>query len=432
MTRIFKVSLSIVALLLVSLLVFTGCSKKTADEAFTAAEEAKEAVVAATADFEKAIAEKADTNTLTAEVDKLVKAIENAEFAATDGDAALKSAIATAKAALTENTQAVVNAFDVKIAELLNKVEESEVDTKLAEFKKTLDDINSAVGSCITVADFNSVTSLAAEYAYSLEKQFERMVTIESIYGDEQWEKIEKAYIVAKVSIYRATSMAAIESALADFKNAIKDNQSNIDEVYIRLCDTKTGTAAGDYDTAKQYFLNCNNAPADMVEPARAVMKNYYYNCVIDGKDYGNNLLLAALEIWRTEIEADILEISEASAPAEDFDAKIASINTAIETFNAQAEICRGWFGAASAKNLDTTAYVSNVARLAAMKADAEALVSLRNVYLGADDAAKEAAFTAWENAYNNWVTNYMTFAQGKDVVEIEDYLADFDVEPAK
>ena len=104
MTRFVKVSLSVVALLLVALLVFTGCGD---NGALTAANEAKNAVVTATTELEAALAKKADAATLAEKVEALTKAINAAETAASDGDAALNTALAAAKAALEHGLKKV-------------------------------------------------------------------------------------------------------------------------------------------------------------------------------------------------------------------------------------------------------------------------------------------------------------------------------------
>ena len=232
MTRFFKVSLCVVALLLVSLLVFTGCNNEGADQALAAAEEAKQAVTTATADLEAAIANKADATKLAEEVDALTKAIQAAELLTEDGDSSLKAAVATAKAALTENAQTIVNALDVKIAGLLaEKSDKATVDAELARFEEVIKNINDATGAYIKLNDFVSFSSQAAIHAYQLEQKFYRMAELSDLYG-EDWENIEKAYAIAKVVIYRATSIEVVNSALEQFDKTVMDNANEIDVVY--------------------------------------------------------------------------------------------------------------------------------------------------------------------------------------------------------
>ena len=114
MNRLLKTSLCVVAILMVAMLVLTGCghseleeginnaqssADKAASDAATNLAEAKKAVVDATAALEAAIATKADSTTLASEVTKLNAAIEAAKAIASTADGALKVELEAAIAA---------------------------------------------------------------------------------------------------------------------------------------------------------------------------------------------------------------------------------------------------------------------------------------------------------------------------------------------
>ena len=408
MTRFFKVSLSVVALLLVSLLVFTGCNK-TADKALTAAEEAMQAVTAATADFEAAIANKADASKLADEVDALTKAIEDAELVAKDGDSALKGAIAAAKVALTENTQAVVNALDIRIAELLaGKADSVVLDAELARFEKILENINNATGAYLKLNDFVSFSAQAGAHAYELEQNFKRIEALKDSYGDD-WAEIEKAYTIAKVTIYRATSMTVIKAALAQFDKAVSDNPNEIDDFYYNyVLKYKNGelsqyTAEGIYGVGVQLYNNATDVE-------KAVIADYY------GK---GNLVLTALEMWRAELTDDMRAIGKLYIVGDaDDENAINATETSRAAFASAVSQCNAWFGNDSARELVVPAdYTANVARLAVMANaadDADDVITMGNNYAiaypdgAALDQANINAIKAWKEAYDGWKSIYL------------------------
>lgn len=406
MTRILKVSLSIVALLLVSLLVFTGCNGKSNDEALTAANEAKEAVAAATADFEKAIAEKADAAKLTSEIDKLTKAIESAEYAAADGDVALKSAIAAAKTSLTENTQAVVNALDVKIAELLDKkADGAVVDAELARFEKILENINNATGNYLKISDFNSLTSLVAESAYSLEKQFERMCDIKITYDADEWANIEKAYAIAKVSLYRATGVGSINDAFDQFEKAVKENPNEADEIYyVRLSKyeyNNTLTLNGNEKAVTNYKVASRLYRAS-ASNVKDIIADYY------GK---GNLVLVALDMWRAELESDMASIGALYITPDDR-AYVEALRAEMTEFADAVAQCSEWFGDVAELTV-SNAFLSNAERSDALenaKADADYVIALGEAYPAEEpfNQVKVDALVEWKTAYEAWIRAYL------------------------
>ena len=398
MTRFLKVSLSVVALLLVSLLVFTGCSNKEAGEALTAAEEAMQAVTEATADFEAAIANKADAGELADEVENLTKAIEEAELVAADSDAALKTAIAAARAALTENTQAVVKALDVKIAQLLaEKADSVVIDAELARFETILRNINNATGAYLKLNDFVSFSTQAGVCAYELEQNFARMAELENLYGD-NWAKIEKAYTVAKVTIYRATSMAVINAAIAEFEKVVSENPNDIDDFYYNTFAKYEGGNAKDlYDEAKALYDNA------ITGAEKAAVADYY------GK---GNLVLASLELWREELTAEMIAIGKLYivGNAADVD-RIGEAEAEKAAFVAAVTACNDAFDEDS-DALDVPAtYTESVARLAVMENaanDAAAVIALNTPCASELEQDNVNDISEWKEEYDEWVRTYL------------------------
>ena len=417
MTRFLKVSLIVVAILLVgALAAFSAYTiffeEDSSVEALTAADEAKQAVVDATADLEKAIANKADASKLANQVDALTKAIQNAELLAEDGDSSLKAAISTAKAALTENAQAIVNALDVKIAGLLaEKADQAVVDAELARFEEIIGNINEATGAYIKINDFVSFSSQAAMHAYELEKKFYRMAELDYLYGDD-WENIEKAYAIAKVVIYRATGIEVINSALDQFDKAVKDNANEIDKIYY------DGIIAKNVDAEKVY-----KSVASLYEKALAtettadeeLIKDYY------GK---GNLVLEAFKLWKEQLSADMtavgaLYVVNPENTKYNDAALIKKTEASRKAFSTAVASCKVWFGGVT-DITPSKAYTDNVARNAAMvnaKKDAEAVIKL-----GTDYAKKYKevalsqenvdALTAWKSAYDAWIRAYLPALQ--------------------
>ena len=397
MTRFLKVSLSVVALLLVSLIVFTGCGSKEAGEALTAAEEAMQAVTEATADFEAALADKADASKLADEVEDLLKAIEEAELVAADSDAALKMAIAAARAALTENTQAVVKALDVKIAQLLAEKADSEVlDAELARFEKILNNINNATGAYLKLNDFVSFSSQAGACAYELEQTFNRMAELKSLYGD-NWAKIEKAYTIAKVTIYRATSMAVIDAAIAQFEKVVSENPTDIDDFYYNdFAKYENGTAKELYGKAMELYDRVST------DAEKAAVADYY------GK---GNLVLASLELWRKELTAEMVAIGKLYVVGDDA-TRINNAEAERAAFEAAVNACNTTFGANSAESLEIPeTYTDNVARLEVMANAGNAAAAVLALNTPCDtelDQANVNAISAWKEAYEAWVEVYL------------------------
>ncbi len=427
MTRFLKVSLIVVAFLLVgALAAFSAYTiffeEDSSVEALTAAEEAKQAVTDATADLEKAIANKADASKLADSVDALTKAIQSAELLAVDGDSALKAAIATAKLALNENAQAIVNALDVKIAGLLaEKTDKAVVDAELARFEAIINNINEATGAYIQINDFVSFSSQAAMYAYELERKFYRMEEISYLYG-ENWENIEKAYAIAKVVIYRATGIEVINSALDQFEKAVKENASEADKVYYDI----VAYSGGGIDAEKVY-KRVSELYAQAVETETTtdddIIEDYY------GK---GNLVLEALELWRAQLSAEMTAVGAlyvVNPENEKYNdsAFIKEVEASQGAFSVAVASCNEWFGGIE-DIVPSQAYTDNVNRNAAMVnavKDADAVIKL-GVDYAKDFAEAELtqenvdALTAWKNAYDAWIRAYLPALQGYQLENAE------------
>ena len=314
MTRVFKVSLSVIALLLVALIVFTGCG----NEALTKAEQAEKAVAEATAELQAALAKKADAQELTDKVAALTAAIQAAETVATDGDAALKAAIEEAKATLTANVETLLKAHKVDVAGLLaGKASKEEVTNQVETLKKMIADIESATLAAIDLKAYVDWTTVAAVYAYELDELYEEMVEYKSLYSAEQWDAIKKAYKIAEVSIYRsfgtADDTSMVDAAFDSFKAVVAANPNDVDKLYYG-----TASSAGiagfiadsnkTADNAKALFtavLDEYNAASDK---AKALITGYYVISA-DNKLVKANLLTDTLGYWKAQIAEDVQDL---------------------------------------------------------------------------------------------------------------------------
>lgn len=423
MTRFVKVSLSVVALLLVALFVFTGCG----DKALTVAEEAKAAVTTATTELEAALAKKADAATLAEKVEALTKAINAAETAAADGDAALNAALAAAKTALEENAETIIAALDAEITTALNeKADKAVVDAKLATLDAVIDNINTALGKdFIKIQDYVEFSTTVAYYVYELETKMASIRDVAELYpAGVIPADLEKAYTTAHVVLYRATSMDVINKALAAFDAAMAANPNPIDTIYYgHILPYVNKDANSTYADAEALYNYVAGQYALLTNPkAQNLMKDYY------GK---GNLVLIPFELWRTELTADMTDIAgrylvyPQSTVYTDA-ADIAAANTSISNFATAATTCQTAFGTASAAELAVpAAYNTNVAVMGvltngnteitkgayAAAADVNALASAVDTAKVTAEAIDQATITAivnWKNAYDAWVRVFL------------------------
>lgn len=419
MTRFVKVSLSIVALLLVTLLAFTGCGNK----ALTAAEEAKAAVVTATEELEAALAKKADAATLAEKVEALTKAVNAAETAAADGDAALNKALADAKTALEENAKTIVAALDAEITTALNsKADKAIVDAELARLGEVIDNINAVLGTdFIKVEDFVEFSTTVAYYVYELEAKWAEIQTYDSLYDGGIPEELFKAYTTAHVVLYRATSMNVIDQAFAEFEAAMAKNPNPIDTIYFEHVKPFANGDRAKYETAAELYAYVAGKYSVASAKAKELMADYYGN---------GNLVLIPLEFWRadvTEAMTDIAGRYVVYPESTDYTdaADITATETAKTNFTAAVTSCQTAFGTDAAKVLAVpTAYTANVTRMNLLKngdgvnftkgakaaaADVDALAltdaDLAKLTNAALDQATIDKVVTWKNAYDKWIS---------------------------
>lgn len=348
MTRFFKVSLSVVALLLVALVLFTGCANK----ALTAAEEAKQAVEDATAELEAAIAKKADADELTAKVEDLTAAIEAAKALVTDGDVALKAAIDEASKTLGDNAQTLISALDVKIAGLLaEKADKATINEQLAKLDALVTNINEVTNGAISIKDFTELSTTVAYYAYRLEVLWEdNILAYKDLYTEAQFTNLRKAYKNAETALYRATSMSVIEQAYANFEAvaSAKENRNAIDTLYYDTIapffkDAAKKTTADakklytDLKAKYEEYKTANNTLA------MNALEGYYvgfFSLDTTNDAATENLLAKALILWGEKLNADVAELGNRYLVHQGADAKLfqtdaADIRAAREGINA-------------------------------------------------------------------------------------------------
>lgn len=348
MTRFFKVSLSVVALLLVALVLFTGCANK----ALTAAEEAKQAVEDATAELEAAIAKKADADELTAKVEELTAAVEAAKALVTDGDVALKAAIDEATKTLGDNAQTLISALDVKIAGLLaEKADKATINEQLAKLDTLVTNINAVTNGAISIKDFTELSTTVAYYAYRLEVLWEdNIVPYKSLYTDAQFTTLRKAYKNAETALYRATSMSVIEQAYANFEAVVsaKENRNVIDTLYHdTLAPFFKDAAKKSTKEAYDLYVSLKTAYEETYkdnELAKKALVGYYagfFSLETTNDAAVENLIAKAFAIWGDKVNADVAELgnrylvfSNASETYKNDAADIRTTRDYIEKFN--------------------------------------------------------------------------------------------------
>lgn len=426
MTRFIKVSLSVVALLLVTLMVLTGCGK--ANEALTKAEAAEKAVAEATASLEAALANKADATKLAEEVENLTQAIQNAEKIAEEGDATLNAAIESAKKTLTENAESIVGALDVKIAGLLaEKADKEVVNAEIARLDKVILNINDATNAYIKVEDFVEFSTTAAYYAWDLEKFYNEIVD-SGLYADHM-DEISYAYHVANMVIYRSTSISVIVDAYGEFEEMIKKYPTIADTVYYTIQAYKNGTR-NPYDGADDLYAYVADAYANATGKAKELIADYRVmtdpsltpneNAAVE-----TNLVLDALSLWNGELVKNVNGLSNIYPvyPTEETfgvkdAANFAAATASITNYNAAVDYVNGEFDAEVATYVAPVNFTNNVAMmqtLAGAKDAAQAVIDLgaafgdKTVELTQTDVD---AINEWNDAYEAWLRVYLPALQ--------------------
>lgn len=433
MTRFFKVSLSIVALLLVSLMVFTGCGK--ADEALTKAEAAEKAVAEATASLEAALADKADATKLAAEVEALTQAIRNAETIAEEGDATLNAAIEAAKKTLTDNTEEIIATIESSIIVLQNeKADQAKVDEAVASLKATVEQIAEATGAYIKIQDYVQFSTTAAYYALDLENLW-NSIKGTGLYAGYQ-DKLEYEYQVAKIAIYRAPNMETIEDVYARFEAVVKACNALPDAIYNTILAYENKDTSCQYSSADALYEYVYGAYSseETTDAERLAIADYIViTTETDEKVIGEtNLVVRALELWRAELT--VAMNSQASVYVvypehEDYDdqAAIAAVRANITKFNGETGVayCTANFADKEVAEFVASAEFVNVenmvAVLATAKADAEKVAEISAEYIAwlastVVNRPLEVALTQtdidyinnWSTAYKNWNTKYI------------------------
>ena len=310
MTRFVKVSLSVVALLLVTLMMFTGCANK----ALTAAEEAAQAVEDAVKELEEAIDEKADADELAAKVEALNAAVEAANALVTDGDTALKAALEEAKKTVFANAEALISTYNTQITALLNaKANVADINAKFAQLKVLEQNLNNITGGAVKIEDYTALTTTAAYYAYKLEMLWNTIQGYEELYAVEDYAALVEAYKYCEVAIYRATSESVLKQAFDNFEAAMKDAKNAVDVLYYD--DILPYVNGNNKSTEAAYNLyNKVKTTYDALTEAKAqnLVRNYYsgYLAVNPGNDYTTeDLLVKTIELWRAELKADVDEL---------------------------------------------------------------------------------------------------------------------------
>ena len=420
MTRLFKVSLSVVALLLVALMVLTGCGK--ANEALTTAEEAKKAVVDATADLEAALKNKADAKELSDKVAQLTAAIQAAETVATDGDAALNTAIETAKTTITANVDALLKAHKVDVAGLIaGKADKETVYADIKTLKDMVANIEAATLAKISLEDYVSWNTVIVAYLYEIDTIKDAIDDYEALYEDD-WAEIEKAFRLAEVSLYRSfgtdedTSMA--DQIFQTLRDTLAKYPNPVDTIYYGEGGIVEYKASAEKSAVKaQALYNKVKAAHD----ANATLVESYYVINEDNELETVNLLEDALGLWKTEILKDVNTLGAIFPVYSDSDwfgdgktdaERIAETKAQINAFGlgiqgtTVADLTAGEL-ANFVKNEGIVAALDN-ATTGAVKAATDAIALAYTGDIALTHACVDA-IDAWNTACNNWINTFLT-----------------------
>lgn len=421
MTRLFKVSLSVVALLLVALMVFTGCGK--ANEALTTAEEAKKAVVDATAELEAALKNKADAKELSDKVAQLTAAIQAAETVATDGDAALNTAIETAKTTITANVDALLKAHKVDVAGLIaGKADKETVYADIKTLKDMVANIEAATLAKISLEDYVSWNTLIVAYLDEIETIRGTIDDYATLYEDDDWAEIQKAFRLAEVSLYRSfgtnedTSMA--DQIFQTLRDTLAKYPNPVDTVYYGDGGIVKYMASEEKSAEKAQTLY-NTVKA--AHTANATLVESYYVINEDNKLESVNLLETSLGLWKTEIQKDVNALAAIFPVYSDSEwfgenktdaENLAATRTQLTAFTA------GVAGTTVADFTETelSGFVKNEGIVAALDNATTGAVKTAtdaaNLAYTGDIALTHAcvdAIDAWNTACNNWIGTFLT-----------------------
>ena len=490
MTRLLKMSLSVVALLLVAMLVLTGCGKHkeleeginnaqtSADEAkadaATNLAEAKKAVVDATASLEAAIATKADSATLAAEVSKLSTAIEAAKAIASTTDGALsalkvelESAIAAAKALVIAEADNLARELDAQIYKHVSETTVSKealgqdlgaIDTELkamlADLQSMKEDIVKITDGALTISSFTAINGEVIAERLLLDIRLDQLLAT-GLYDEDQVVMLLQAYKTADTLLLRAVSSADIATAKKGFEDAVYKTEIRhiVDDLYMSVYAAEAnGFAGGAKDAAALYHLAASyvdgtfdaindNYTAEQEQVIAELVRDYY--------ETENDLLKKSLELYVAEVEAAVSELGDRyivypEALQEAGEGKVAisgaqdaedlenarfylnDLTAMVEAFNlnyvnSSVDVIEG------VKATSVAAFEASEARaelLKGAKAAAEAAIALDMGYGDSEEAEAVALkqqiindLNAWKKAVEDWNNTYMVDA-GENATE--------------
>ncbi len=316
MTRLFKMSLGLVALLLLTMLVLTGCghakleeginnAQSDADAAQSAADanlaQAKQAVIDATASLEAAIAAKADSTTLAAEVTKLNAAVEAAKAAATTADGALKieleAAIAAAKATIMAEGENLVMALDAKLTELLNsKASSAALEAEIDRLNKVIEAMKAITDSAVDGDQYRNLATTIQAYIIVLDTKVDYYDNT-GLYSA-SWGDVENAAELAYIRIMRAQNFDDIKYAMSEFEAIFLTDgiKSTVDSYYISVVAAENNKAI----TLAEIDALCDMLEADVDN--KEFIKKYHD---------GSNLLLRAVKVYAKTLAPVVSELAD-------------------------------------------------------------------------------------------------------------------------
>ncbi len=283
MTRILKMSLSLVVLLLVVAMVLTGCNTDELDasiaDANAAAAQAQKDALAAQEAAEKNLAEA--NKKLAEAIAQLNDAMKNKA----DG------------ADLTAQIEALQNAIDgLKNAEM-----DPEVKAKLDQLAKDIEDVKANMNPDEADKEVVMLSNL-----FLLNARFEALEENEVLYEAEKWAAIEKAYETAYVKMTRATIDTDLAAISAEFEEAVLANANDVDTFYNKLAALKADATLADV-IALVDEVEALWAKAENQETRRALIQSYYPTYREAGE--GKNLYLRAMDAYTGVLDVKLVEI---------------------------------------------------------------------------------------------------------------------------
>ncbi len=478
MTRLFKMSLGLVALLILTMLVLTGCGhaelEEGIDEAQNAANEAqagvdanetklteaKQSIVDATAALEAAIAKKADSTTLATKVTELTAAVEAAKAASSAADGALKveldAAIAAAKATIMAEAENLVRELDAEIIALVNdKASAAALQSEVARLEKLIADMKVITDNAMDGNAFRNLTNSVAAYRLVLANLHEQYLSTGLYNNAEAYQKILLAYMTADTKLVRAQSAAELKPALDDYRNVFLEDgvASVIDELYIRI-------VAAENDSTfpikgENGIIAICNLAADYVDPTSVIYDETLAELVLEYYD-GTNLLRRAILAYGDLLNPVLSELgdrfivpvgvsqeadAEAGLIAISGDKDLADLEAAFELGQTLSDLVDRYDDVMTAQGLYTdiffgdvfneivlAKYEFNYNRAYALKAALDVKAQVEALDKGYNDGEgfPEIALlqsvvddiTVWKNAVEDWNIRFNSITVGESATE--------------